>query len=276
VKSIPRRTPREFAFVVKQSGRTHLLLVEGFSDRAFFRWALSLEEAARLAIHAIGELEVSAHWLSEDLTFGSNRSLVVAACIAHETERVFGSLSVRGVIDRDCGVPEAWNTVSSVDVTDVPALESLCFTADTLQKWLHLFVHDDEISGEELLRELVPILGGLFSVRENFGSLGGEVSRILSYSNGTWRWRFSHAPSYAAIFEEGASTALSQADPRAICYGHDLAAVLMIRFANRVKNSAGIRSLEGLERSLIGALEREAVRGEPLLVRLVGWVTGRP
>lgn len=272
MKQIPRRTPRELKFVVSESGKTHLLLVEGFSDRTFFRWALGEAASERIAIHSVEEVAVPTEWLPEGASFENNRSLVVAACKAAELESAFGDLSLRGVIDRDCGVPGEWESTSSLLVTDVPAVESFCFTSKTLGKWLLLTLRaSDEISGQELIDELSPIVGGLFAVRQHAGTLGARVDKVLSYTNGSWRHRFDHSPSYNEVFSAGSIAAFSHDDRRLICYGHDLAEVLMVRFANRIKNGAGIRTTESLERNLLSNLEHGDIASEPLLVRLVAW-----
>ena len=275
VGRIPRRTPKEFAFVLRNDGRTHLLVVEGFSDRAFFRWALNWLPESPIAIHAVEEIQIPREWLPDADHYSNNRALVAAVCIARGSGLGFPGINLRGVIDRDCGIPDEWAAVDCLLATDAPAIESYCFTAATLQKWLLLTLHDgDLMDGQALIEELTPILAGLFAVRSKVGTLGVPVSKILEFKDGQWVSTFRHQPGLTAIYEAGGATALETdgLDPRCICYGHDLAEVLMIRFAGKVKNQAGLKTAEHFERSLIAHLEMATMKSEPLHLALEAWM----
>lgn len=270
--AIPRRTPKEFAFVIRKLGLDKILLVEGPSDRLFYRLVLdSAGVAERAAVHAIGELDVPVEWLDAGSDHSDNRRLVVSVCIAREAGIGLEQFSVRGVIDLDLGVPAEWLGVKSLLVTDVPALESYCFTAATLEKLLRLVLHDSsDLTGSDLVAELTPITAGLIGARRVDGTIGSSAAKVVAYADGRWSRSFSDDRRTQA-FDRASRESAGIADPREVCYGHDLAEVLIVRFANRIKNYAGIRSPEALERTLLASLELEHIRDEPLFLKLCAW-----
>lgn len=271
-KSVPRRTPKELLFVLERLGCTHFLLVEGYADRAFYRWLLDWRRESPLSVHAIDEVEIPAAWLTPEADFSNNRTLVALAAprIAQEREGV----SVLGVIDADCGVPAEWAADPSIAVTDFPSIESYCFTPETLQKFVVLTLDlGEQIDGESLRDELAPVLAGLFEVRSQTGGLGATVEHVLTFDNAAWIAHFRSEPARAAERVRMYGEAVVPPDPRDACYGHDLAAVLMVRFVARIKNRAGLRSVEDLERSLLAHLERSEILQHPLADRLLRWIS---
>ncbi|MHB1065086.1 MAG: hypothetical protein ACYC1Z_11480 [Georgenia sp.] len=266
---------KEFSFVLRDSGQKQLLIVEGFGDRSFYRWVLNWHQAADFAVHSVEEIEVPPSWVDATSDFENNRALVAAVCRAAVLDEVLGEQDIRGVVDRDCGIPSAWLSISSLLVTDYPAIESYCFTPDLLDKWLLLTLRGSEgLTGQELHDQLAPVLAGLFAIRANRGTLGAKVESLLEYKSDRWRLKLEAGPAGVATKQIYDNASVAE-DPRQTCYGHDLAAVLMIRLTGKIKNHAGLKTVEGLERSLLSSLERTAMAEQPLINILRAWLTGK-
>lgn len=270
-KSIPRRTPTELLYVLKALQCTRLVIVEGYSDRAFYRWLLDWRMDSRFAVHAIDEIDVPVEWLSAQSEYASNRKLVAASALRLSEDR--GAVRALGVVDSDCGVPAEWTGHDCIVATDFPSIESFCFTPETLQKWVLLTLDlGDKIDGVGLRDELAPILAGLYAVRSETGSLGGSVDQVVAFDSDTWTAHFRADPARAQARVRIYNDARVGLDPRETCYGHDLAAVLMIRFIARIKNRVGLRSVDSLERSLVAHLEQPGLAESNLGQTLIRWI----
>ncbi len=270
-KIVPRRTIKELLFVLARLRCTHLIVVEGYSDRSFFRWLLDWTQSSHFSIHAVDEIDVPVTWLTTAADYSNNRQIVAAVALGLSA-REDAQLRVLGVVDADCGTPIEWSTDCIVK-TDFPSIESYCFTPETLHKLLVLTLGlGDNIDGVALRDELAPVLAGLFAVRSRTGSLGGAVDKVLAYEAATWNAHFRADPAHTEERRRIYQSARIGADPRETCYGHDLAAVLMLRFVARIKNHVGVRSVAGLERTLVAHLERAIAEESALGHTIRRWI----
>jgi hypothetical protein len=231
---------------------SRVLVVEGPADKAFYRqWFLKRgrSSANDVIVEAIDAITVDLQLLDVmDLTHGA-RSYVF--CFA--SEAASSGARIIGLADRDCGhrVGELTHLSQVLWFTEYPALESYAFDAQTFDTLNALFLGQRLPSGVELVAAMSPILRELYTVRlhnENLAapiiSNGFDATRSLTSFDVT-RTIGVHLRAESSEYVRPSGN-----DPKAWAYGHDIAKLLYVLYANEIKTQSKISDVEVLEAAL--------------------------
>jgi hypothetical protein len=270
----PRLTFDELSLGAQINGRV-LLLVEGNHDRDFYAWYLG-NNAGKVHIYTAEDVEVAYELLHRfNLTEGA-RSRLIALARSHSYDA-----GIRILVDRDCGQDLFDDDPLMLLVTDYPALESYAFTSRTIDKWLKLILGDRTIDAEQLVDELRVPLFLLYLLRAAVFNLVLPAYDKCYRKNslGAWSLDLDRLFVEAKIASEDASQVqasarVAQGEARQYIYGHDIAGLLDVRFRSSLRNRAQLRTVEGVERTLRLAIEKDDLDHEPLFVSLREWVEG--
>lgn len=266
----PRQKIKEYLLEASLSRKKHVV-VEGPTDLHFFAtW--SQEIANPVTVVEVGSIHVDDELIiSHGLAVG-NRSRVICLAVAAAEQKS----DIRCVADRDCGHHADEFNIETLAWTDYPALESYALSVEILDIANQLGLSRKLPEADEYYEELCFALGEIFAVRKmhphlprpNY-SLG--LKKGATSLNDFEVTKFVDGPDRAKIKDYPRS---QDPDPRTYAYGHDLAALLMLKFGNKIKNQAGIQKVEALEGILrLAILAARTYRQEFLFTELESWAT---
>lgn len=267
----PKQTLNEL-LLEAQLTRQKYLVVEGPSDAGFFRTWLRSVVSGNIIVTSVEEIDVpTAEVISLGLNDG-NRSRVIVV-----SRRALGRpCNLMCVADRDVGQDVDAHSQETLIWTDFPGLESYTFTLETLQVICDVHTGGRLPAAAELHEGLRQILCELFAVRAQHNHLPKP----------NYRAGFTTKPPRMDAFDVAltvdpriradiaAYPRPMAADPREYAYGHDIAEVMYVLFANELKNSAGLSSPRALEAALATAgFVGGAYEGSRLFDSLRAWAS---
>lgn len=248
----PRQTTQEFVREVARTGDRYVV-VEGRADVGFYSLWLRRQIASVTGAHVPHIVSVDSIQVDPGLLFDlrlpdSNRSRVLALAADQTAENLWF------LADRDCD--HGMEVVSAQNLlwTDFPALESYALTAGVLDCVNLLFLGGRLPDGAAVVEEVVPILRQLYTIRLYNPNLPEPNLDRAFYGKDPVRFDIEKAVPPELRPEVPKYEIPAFADPRSVAYGHDVAAVLMHRFANVIGNQAKISRVDVLEKALRSCL----------------------
>jgi len=186
------------------------------------------------------------------------------------------AIDVRCVIDYDCGQYLDEHEYAALRWTDFPAIESYALEEETLNRANLVNFREVLPSAAELMPGLTFALSELYAVRLKHLNLPEP-----RYSAGLSRQKPSLSEfDVEATVDVGIRPLIAeyprpgkQDDPRSYAYGHDIAALLLATYGNKLKNTAGLLHRDAVEGALVSAmLAIGTYKTEHLFEGLTAWV----
>lgn len=265
----PRALLSEIVAESRLTGRL-FLVVEGESDRRFIeQWLLSAvgHSVEKLSILTPDGVDVTwDHLASVGLSEGAKQRVVY---IGLHVPSNFPGLTC--IADLDCGLLADRHKADRLWWTDFPAIESYGFEPGAIDVLNRMFLGERLPDGSEVVGELTPALLDLYRLRRHYEDT--ENPKVEKGFNGEgWNVLRTLPPHLAARWSEVGAVAFE--DPRAIAYGHDVARVLMSRYAAEIKTQAKISDLGVLESNLRASiLLSNTFANSRLAARILAWVS---
>lgn len=230
------------------------LVVEGISDKRFYEaWIRANLPNKKILVKKIEDVEVPFEELHALGLNDGNRDLVIGlAAMAQKRENSGDQLNLLCIADLDCGFGADVFSFESLLWTDFPALESYAFSEHVLEALNSVVLEDKLPLQEGLIDKLEQVFESLFRFRKTEEHIQApDIAKCFSRPASIDSFDILRGIDGGLNGEYADGPILIYADPREVVYGHDLAKVLIVLFANLFKNTANIKDEAKLEQQLL-------------------------
>jgi len=288
-----RRTLDEVCTIHEFEPDMRTVFVEGAADEAFVDWFLWAGGLKSVAVRSIDTVNVPDEVLSKHgLPTGSDRSRVLALANELAERSPQGDLHVLCLVDRDFEDYRASVVRETYAAfTDCNSLELYAFTPSNMRKFVAIALGGLRVPSTELLPLLVGVLEQVYVLRlanelldwrmqwipfvPRYVTVQGACitfrrdAFIRAYLQKNDRWADRQVYLEKLQHSEG----LLSKDATRRIRGHDLAR-LLAHVMRQMSCARKYADPTTLERSLLAAVERSALEGQPLFRRIVAVATG--